>query len=465
MQDYKKGFLPYGLAAFLIGIVGGFSTVLGPAFVKDMDIGYENTTWTALSQAISTAAFAPILGKLADVLGQKATLLWGIGVFTLGNALSALADSLVFMMAARFIVGLGTAAMAPVILAYIVTHFPKDQVGKGFALYMLISSISVVFGPALGGIVLSRWGWRTMLWICTAICATVFFICLLTAQKSQAVKRQNAAFDLPGAILVFLFFSLVLCIPAFGQNFGWTSPAFLAIAAAAVFSLIVLVFIEKRTASPILSGTFIGRKEFVLSVLVLFLTQGLMQANMTNTIVFVNYTQPGNTLISGYAISVMYLGMSLGAALLGPLADRFEPKYVLMGSLALTGVGCGCLFLFSAATSAVLLIAALGILGLGLGANGTIFLKVVLAGVRPEDAGAGTGTYGLFRDLSAPFGVAVLVPFFANSITAFQAQGVSPALAAVESIHALAMVEVLSVAAGIAALFFLPKIRNKGESL
>jgi len=136
-----------------------------------------------------------------------------------------------------------------------------------------------------------------------------------------------------------------------------------------------------------------------------------------------------------------------------------------MGSLALTGVGCGCLFLFSAATSAVLLVAALGILGLGLGANGTIFLKVVLAGVRPEDAGAGTGTYGLFRDLSAPFGVAVLVPFFANSITAFQAQGISPALAAVESIHALAMVEVLSVAAGIAALFFLPKIRNKGESL
>ena len=68
------------------------------------------------------------------------------------------------------------------------------------------------------------------------------------------------------------------------------------------------------------------RKAFVLSVLALFLTQGLMQANMTNIIVFVNYTQPQNSVISGYAISIMYLGMSLGAVILGPMADRLEPK-------------------------------------------------------------------------------------------------------------------------------------------
>ena len=69
-----------------------------------------------------------------------------------------------------------------------------------------------------------------------------------------------------------------------------------------------------------------------------------MQANMTNTIVFVNYTQPHNTAISGYAISVMYVGMSLGAIVLGPLADKFEPKKVLLGSFLLTDGGrcCGC---------------------------------------------------------------------------------------------------------------------------
>ena len=78
--SYKKGFIPYALAALLIGLVGGFSTVLGPAFVQDIGIAYNNTTWTALAQAMSTAAFAPILGKLGDVIGRRKTLLMGIAI-------------------------------------------------------------------------------------------------------------------------------------------------------------------------------------------------------------------------------------------------------------------------------------------------------------------------------------------------------------------------------------------------
>jgi MFS family permease len=462
-NGYKKGFIPYALAAFLIGIVGGFSTVLGPAFVQDIGIAYNNTTWTALAQAMSTAACAPILGKVGDVIGRKSTLLLGIAVFTLGNVLSALASSLVFMLVARFVVGVGTAAMAPVIMAYIVTQFPQDKIAKGFSLYMLISSASVIFGPTLGSLMVSIYGWRAMLWVCVAICVGTFAICLVTAGKADAQRQKLQNFDGFGAILVLIFFSLLLCVPSFGQNLGWSSPAFIAVLLAAVISLAGLIAAEKRATQPILPGAFIKRPAFVLSVLALFLTQGLMQANMTNTIVFVNYTQPESSAISGYAISVMYLGMSLGAVLLGPLADRFEPKYVLTGSLLLTGIGCGILFLFSAATSVVLLMAALGILGFGLGGNGTIFMKVALSGLSQKEAGAGTGTYGLFRDLAAPFGVAVFVPLFTNQITGLMAGGAAGADAAVQSIHLLAVAELLCVAAGIAVVFFLPQIRNQGE--
>ena len=216
-NEYKKGFIPYALAAFLIGIVGGFSTVLGPSFVQDIGIAYNNTTWTALAQATSTAACAPILGKV-------------------------------------------------------------------------------------------------------------------------------------------------------------------------------------------------------------------------------------------------------GAVILGPLADKFEPKYVLTGSLLLTGIGCGILFLFSEATSVLLLMASLGILGFGLGGNGTIFMKVALSGLPQQEAGAGTGTYGLFQDLAAPFGVAVFVPLFTNQITGLIAGGATGADAAVRSIHLLAIAELICIAAGIAAVLFLPRIRNKGAS-
>ena len=463
-KDYKKGFIPYALAAFLIGIVGGFSTVLGPSFVQDIGIAYNNTTWTALVQAMSTAACAPILGKVGDVIGRRTTLLLGIAVFTLGNVLSALANSLVFMMIARFVVGIGTAAMTPVIMAYIVTSFPPNQVAKGFSLYMLISSASVIFGPTLGGLIISAYGWRAMLWVCVAICATTFIACVLTAGKQDSQRRPLQNFDGIGAVLVLIFFGLMLCVPSFGQNFGWTSRAFLGVLIAAVISLAGLIAAERKAVYPILPGSFMMRGAFILSVLALFLTQGLMQANMTNTIVFVNYTQPDNTAVSGYAISVMYVGMSLGAVILGPLADRFEPKAVLTGSLLLTGIGCGILFLFSETTSVLLLMASLGILGFGLGGNGTIFMKVALSGLPQQEAGAGTGTYGLFRDLAAPFGVAVFVPLFTNQISNRIAAGTSGPDAAVRSIHELAIAELVCIAAGIAAVFFLPKIRNKGAA-
>ena len=454
---YKRGFIPYALAALLIGLVGGFSTVLGPAFVQDLGIAYNNTTWTALAQAISTAACAPILGKLGDMIGRRKTLLWGIALFTLGNALSAVANSLVFMLVARFVVGIGTAAIGPVILAYIATAFPQDKVAKGFSMYMLLSSASVIIGPTIGGLIIASYGWRWMLWICVAISAGILAACALTSQKQVSVHRTTQSFDVTGAVLIVLFFGLLLCVPSFGQNFGWTSAPFLTVLILAICSLISLLSVQRKAAHPILSGSFMKRRAFILSVLALFLTQGLMQANMTNTIVFVNYTQPNNTAISGYAISVMYIGMSLGAVILGPLADRFEPKYIGTCSFLLTGIGCGLMLLFTQHTSVFLLMAALGILGFGLGGNGTIFMKVVLSGLTPQQAGAGTGTYGLFRDLAAPFGVAVFVPLFTNQITGRIAAGEAATVAAVSSIRFLAIVEILCVVLGLAAVAFLPK--------
>ena len=462
-MDYKRGFIPYALAALLIGLVGGFSTVLGPAFVQDIGIAYNNTTWTALAQAMSTAACAPILGKVGDVIGRRKTLLLGIAVFTLGNVLSALANSLLFMLIARFIVGIGTAAMAPVILAYIATQFPQDKIAKGFSLYMLLSSASVIIGPTIGGLIVSSYGWRSMLWVCVTICAGIFAACILSSKNQISMKKPPQNFDISGAVFVLVFFSLLLCIPSFGQNFGWTSVPFLFVLVAAIASLAGLVLAERRADQPILSGSFIKRSAFILSVLALFLTQGLMQANMTNTIVFVNYTQPNNTAISGYAISVMYVGMSLGAVILGPLADKFAPKRILLGSFLLTGIGCAILLLFTEATSLLVLMAALGVLGFGLGGNGTIFMKVVLSGLTPQEAGAGTGTYGLFRDLAAPFGVAIFVPLFTNQITNRIAAGAVDSAAAIASVHFLAIAEILCVVLGIGAVALLPKQKTEKE--
>ena len=460
-RTYLTGFVPFALAAFLVGIVGGFTTVLGPAFVRDMNLDYNNTTWTALAMAISTAACALILGKLGDVIGRRTTLLIGIAVFTIGNMLTAIAGSLAFMLIARFVVGAGSAAIAPVVMSYIVTEFPPEKIAKGFSLYMLISSCAVIFGPTLGGILIEAYGWRAMMWVCAAICVVIFLTCLFLRSNRAEQRRPLTDFDKAGAVFVLIFFGLLLCIPSFGQNMGWRSKLFLAVLAATILAFFCLWFAEKRAVNPILQWNFMKRKAFVLSVLALFLTQGLMQANMTNIIVFVNYTQPEHSVISGYAISIMYVGMSLGSVILGPLADKYEPKYVLACSLTLTGIGSAVMLLFDADTSVVLLAASLGILGFGLGGNGTIFMKVVLSGLPGERASSGTGTYGLFRDLAAPFGVAVFVPLFTNRVTSSMAAGADSITAAVNSIKVIGLIEMICVAAGIFTVLLLPKIYNK----
>ncbi|MBQ8627339.1 MAG: MFS transporter [Agathobacter sp.] len=463
-SSYMKGFLPYAFAAFLVGIVGGLSTVLGPAFVQDMNLAYNNTTWTALAQAISTAACAPILGKLGDIFGRRKTLLLGIAVFLLGNVLSALAPSLIFMLFARFVVGIGTAAIAPTVMSYIVTEFPPQQIAKGFSLYMLISSSAVIFGPSLGGIILQAANWRVLMWISSVVCVIFLILCFFTHPKADYAPKKLSGFDGRGAVLVVVFFSLLLCVPSFGQNFGWLSTSFIVVLVLALVALIGLFIVEKKATNPILSGHFMKRKAFILPVIILFLTQGLMQANMTNTIVFVNYTQPENSVISGYAISIMYLGMSLGSILLGPLADRFEPKRILTGSLLLTGIGCGLMLLFSTTTTIWVLAASLGILGFGLGANAAIFMKIVLSDIPAETAGSGTGIYGLFRDLAAPFGVAVFVPMFTNEITRLTTTAtdvLSAPKAAVSSIHMLSVIELVCVAVGILIVQLLPRIHEK----
>ncbi len=461
-QSYLKGFIPYALAAFLIGVVGGLTTILGPAFMQDLNLPYNNTTWTALAISTSSAVGAPILGKFSDLFGKRSTLLIGITIFTLGNFLTAVSSSLLFMLLARFIVGIGTAAVPPTVMSYIITEFPPKEIAKGFSLYMLISSSAVIFGPSIGSLILNAWGWRILMWLCIFLSILFLALCFFTHPKTSFSSKKQSIFDKRGAFFVVIFFSLMLCIPSFGQNFGWLSPIFITVFVLAMLSFWSLILSEKRAQNPILSSHFMKRKAFILPVMILFLTQGLMQANMTNVIVFVNYTQPDNTVISGYAISIMYLGMSLGSILLGPLADKFEPKRILTCSLLLTAAGCGIILLFSAITSILILAAALGILGFGLGANATIFMKIVLSGLSADAAGSGTGTYGLFRDLAAPFGVAVFVPMFTNQITRLTTttSGITAAEAAVASIHTLAFIEICCVLAGIIIVQFLPKVHE-----
>jgi MFS family permease len=413
------------------------------------------------------------MGKLGDVLGRRTTLLVAMGLYTLGHLISAILPdgSIYLLLLCRFMVGVGAAGIAPVVMAYIMMEFPPEKMGQGFTIYMLIACGMVVFGPTLGGIVLAKVGWRMVMWIDVAMCAASLLAVLLLIKKDNGPKKTLEGFDYMGAVCVLLFFSMVLCIPTFGQNNGWTSTPTLVCIAVAIISGIALVASEKKAQSPIINGAFMARKQFVLPVIVLFLSQGLLQSCMTNIIYFSIITT-GDRTLSGIATSVMYLGMAIGTIVLGPQADKKEPKTVAALALVFVAIGAALQMLFTATTGLGLMCASMFFIGLGLGGNGTIFMKVVLSGCSPELAGSGSGTYNVFRDMSAPFGVAMFVPMFQGGLAAktgeFMAggmdQGAATVAAAVESLHSVALIQVACVIAGIVVCLMLPKIYENKEA-
>lgn len=469
-DNYRKGFLPFAIAAAALSLCGGFTAAVPANIVADWQLPETTVTWLSMAYSLGAATMAPVMGKLADTLGRRTTLLLGLFLFTTGPLLTALCPSgnLFLIIGLRFLSGVGAAAIAPVVMAYIMTEFPPEKLGQGFTIYMVLSCGMVVFGPALGGVVISRAGWRAVMYICAGFAAIALVACFMLVKKGERNKGQRKRFDILGAILVVVFFTMLLSIPTFGQNNGWTAVPTLVCIGVGGISLALLIFVERKAESPILNGKFMARKQFVLPVVVLFLSQGLLQSCMTNIITFAIVTT-GDRTLSGIATSVMYVGMALGTIVIGPMADKREPRSVAAVALVFVAAGAALQLLFTASTSLFLMCAAMFLIGLGLGGNGTIFLKVVLSGLDQRLAGSGSGTYNVFRDMSAPFGVALFVPLFSGGMVSGMntliAQGVeqneAKIRAAVEALHSTAWVQVLCVAAGIGVCLLLPKIYRK----
>lgn len=458
--NYKKNFVPFALAAALLSLCGGFTAAIPNAIVADWGIDAAYNTWITLVYAMGAAACAPLLGKLSDLFGRRMTTLLGIAFIGIGEISIGIASNVVIVLVGRFVVGLGGAAIAPTVIGYITSNYPPTEMAKGFTLYMVISTVCVIFGPAVGGIIMQATNWRVVMYVCAAMAAVVFVVCLGMLKKNDAPKTGLKGFDVFGGVCTLIFFSFALSVPTFGQSYGWANTLTLAAIGIAVVAVVVLYFAEKKAQNPILNGKFMARKEFILPIVVLLLTQGLMQACMTNTIIFVRFTQPANNLIASLSISIMYVGMTLGTLFMGPQADKKEPRYVAAFALLFCAAGAAIQFFFKENTGFAVFAASLFLIGLGLGGNATIFMKVALSGLSPAEAGAGSGTYSVFRDLAAPFGVALFVPMFTSGVT-FGADQAPVLDTVLSSMHNVALTQVVCVAVGIAVCLMLPKVHNQ----
>lgn len=458
--NYMKGFIPFAIAGAVLSLCGGLTASVPPAIANSWGLGGDGTTWITLAYALTVVGMAPVMGKLSDLFGRRTAILIGTALWALGELLIGITPTgnFPFLIIARLVLGCGGATIAPAVVGYILTEFPAEKQGKGFSIYMFISAFMVVFGPTVGGLMIDSIGWRPILYICVAFSVAAFLCCYFMVKRHEGGKGNAfAGFDGLGAVFVFAFFALFMCVPTFGQSYGWLSRSSVICIIVAVVALAFLLVIEKRAKNPILSGKFMARRQFILPIVILFLTQGLMQSCMTNMILFVLDTQHTTTL-SGIATSLLYLGMSIGAIVIGPMADKKEPRTVAAGALVFVVAGAAVQMFFTAATGLTIFGLSLFLIGLGLGGNATIFMKVALSDIPPALAGAGAGTYNMFRDMSGPFGVAVFVPMFSSNVQHAVSKGVDVLKANEEAMYSTAIVQLICVAVGIAACFMIPKI-------
>ena len=89
-RSYLNNFIPYGIAAAVLSLCGGITAAVPPNIVADWSLPETMVTWLALAYSLGAAVAAPIMGKLSDIIGRRATLLLGLAFFTVGPLLSAL---------------------------------------------------------------------------------------------------------------------------------------------------------------------------------------------------------------------------------------------------------------------------------------------------------------------------------------------------------------------------------------
>ena len=109
--------------------------------------------------ALMQLVFAPVWGRWSDRIGRRPLILLGIAGYVVAQVMFGLSRSLWLLYASRIVGGILSSATLPAAAAYVVDMTTKDERSRGMAWLGTATSLGVVVGPALGGL-LSRRDWH-----------------------------------------------------------------------------------------------------------------------------------------------------------------------------------------------------------------------------------------------------------------------------------------------------------------
>ncbi len=186
------------LSAIMALMALGIDLLL-PAFddIRD-EFGLSDES-TQVSQVITAFFFGLALaqlvwGPLADRFGRKPILYLGIGVYALGAAASAFAPSLGWLLAARFIWGVGAAAARVVATAIIRDRFEGTAMAKAISQTMAVFVMAPVFAPSIGAGLIALFSWKSIFWFCVVWSALIALWSLRLPETLDPNHRRDLEF-------------------------------------------------------------------------------------------------------------------------------------------------------------------------------------------------------------------------------------------------------------------------------
>ncbi len=142
--------------------------------------------------SVAYGLFQVLHGPLGDRIGKFRLVLLTSILSLIATIACALAPTLGFLVAARFVAGGMVGAAIPLSIAWIGDVVPYEKRQAVLARFIIGQMLGVAIGNAAGGYVGELYGWRSMFWVLAALYA-VAVVCLWLELRSNRLAREDAA--------------------------------------------------------------------------------------------------------------------------------------------------------------------------------------------------------------------------------------------------------------------------------
>jgi len=381
-----------------------------PSIQKDLGFTQSGLAWVINAYLIAFGGLLLLAGRLGDLFGRKRVFLIGLGIFTAASVLCGLSFNQPMLIAARFIQGIGGAVSSAVILAMIVTLFPKpDEQAKAFGVFSFIASAGAAVGLLAGGLITQAvsWHWIFFVNLPIGVVTAVLSARFLAADRGIGIGKGA---DVLGAVLVTVALMLGVYTIVQSSDYGLGSRRTLGLGAMAIALLVGFVVRQAMARNPILPlRIFASRKISAANVV-----QALMSSAFLG---FFFVASLDLQRVLGYgpmAIGLAFLPVAVVMGLFSirfsaQLINRFGPfavlvagQVVIVAALAVLGFGP------TYANYAIHLIVPLALLGLGGGLSFPSMTIIAMSDAQPSDAGLASGLLNTTGQVGGALGLAVL---------------------------------------------------------